>query len=244
MQSVQPAEVRHTAFSGCLRPYRGPSRRPGLLSPVGATPGPQGQRRAAPNTHADSGFNGRSDNAADPVSGATGERPRVGQDPPPGPTANGSDATSSRDTQPTTTSARGLHRGAQCFAALWGGVSVAFSSYLHLPGKDRRLKREYRTVVLPDYQGAGIGNAVSEWLGAYLKAGGWRFVSTTSHPAMIRHRARSAKWRLTSSAGHKSGHRGATKSCGQMPRFSSTGRITASFEYVGPALEPQRTREG
>jgi hypothetical protein len=29
--------------------------------------------------------------------------------------------------------------------------------------------REHQTVVLPDFQGVRIGNALSEWFGAYLK---------------------------------------------------------------------------
>src|SRR5439155_3212987 len=81
-----------------------------------------------------------------------------------------------------------LHRAARCFVATWNGVPVAFTSYLPLAGF-RGVKREHRTVVLPDYQGVGIGNTLSEWLGAYLKKNGYRFRSVTSHPAMIRHRA-------------------------------------------------------
>jgi hypothetical protein len=42
--------------------------------------------------------------------------------------------------------------------------------------------REHRTVVLPDFQGVGIGDALSEWLGAYLRSWGIRIRSLTSHP--------------------------------------------------------------
>jgi hypothetical protein len=62
---------------------------------------------------------------------------------------------------------------------------VAFTSCMPLV-EHAGVRREHRTVVLSDVQGVGIGNALSEWLGAYLKSWGTRFRSVTSHPAMIR----------------------------------------------------------
>jgi hypothetical protein len=82
-----------------------------------------------------------------------------------------------------------LHRAARCWAANWNGVPVAFTSCMPLVGH-AGVWREHRTVVLPDFQGVGIGNALSELLGGYLKSWGIRFTSVTSHPAMIRHRSK------------------------------------------------------
>ena len=39
------------------------------------------------------------------------------------------------------------------------------------------------------FQGVGIGNAMSEFVASLFAATGKPYVSTTSHPAMIRHRA-------------------------------------------------------
>lgn len=55
--------------------------------------------------------------------------------------------------------------------------------------------REHRTVCLPDFQGVGIGNAMSELIAACYRAKGDPYRSTTSHPAMIRHRMQSPHWR-------------------------------------------------
>lgn len=118
-----------------------------------------------------------------------------------------------------------LHRAAQCFVACWEGEMVAFTSYLPLYGR-KQARREHRTVVLPDYQGLGIGNALSDWLGSWLKAQGLRFYSITSHPAMIRHRVRSGHWKLLR-FGHASPARWLSR---------STGRLTATFLYIGPAF--------
>ncbi|MGE3804160.1 MAG: ABC transporter ATP-binding protein [Gemmataceae bacterium] len=126
-----------------------------------------------------------------------------------------------------------LHGSARCFVAAWNGQPVAFTSYLHQAGV-RGLKREHRTVVLPDFQGVGIGNALSEWLGANLLRQGFRFRSVTSHPALIRQRAARACWQLKR-FGHQ--RRQGRQGTGQAAT-SSTGRLTATFEYVGQTDKP------
>jgi ABC-type ATPase involved in cell division/GNAT superfamily N-acetyltransferase len=129
-----------------------------------------------------------------------------------------------------------LHRSARCWVATWGGAPVAFTSCMPLVGH-AGVWREHRTVVLPDFQGVGIGNALSEWLGAYLKSWGIRFTSVTSHPAMIRHRSKSPKWRLKRFGHLKAHERKVLRRIGMLADTSSTSRLTASFEYVGPALQ-------
>lgn len=124
-----------------------------------------------------------------------------------------------------------LSSAAQCFIATLNDRPVAFTSYLHMPhAADRRFKREHRTVVLPDYQGIGIGNRLSEWLGQKLVAEGWRFISTTSHPSMAHHRANSPLWRMTrdSSRSSKPTARWAT-AIGS----GSFNRATFGFEFIG-----------
>lgn len=124
----------------------------------------------------------------------------------------------------------GLHRSARCYLATWQARPVAFSAWLRHFGGGPPTMREHRTVTLPDYQGVGIGNAVSETLAALWKAFGYRAVSTTTHPAMIAHRCRSPLWQLTRPpALAKTGRR-------QDCLRHATTRLTASFAYIGPAL--------
>lgn len=131
-----------------------------------------------------------------------------------------------------------LHRAAVCFVAFFDGQPAAFTSYLHFPhAHERRFKREHRTVVLPDFQGVGIGNRLSEWLGEKLLREGWRFVSTTSAPGMIWHRAKSALWRTArfgnaAQMGRESGLTGLRTSL-------SCARLTAGFEFLGEAKASQ-----
>ncbi|MCI0380321.1 MAG: ABC transporter ATP-binding protein [Gemmataceae bacterium] len=139
-----------------------------------------------------------------------------------------------------------LHKSAVCFLATWSGVPphpqplspegrgesvarpVAFSAWLPYYGPGPKTRREHRTVTLPDYQGAGIGNAFSDFSAALWTGLGYRAVSTTTHPAMIRARLASPHWAL---------HRApslADKGDGKVRH--ATTRLTAGFTYVGPPL--------
>ena len=55
----------------------------------------------------------------------------------------------------------------------------------------------FGTVTLPDYQGAGIGNALSNFVASLWKGLGYRALRATTHPAMIASRQRSGLWRMT-----------------------------------------------
>jgi ABC-type phosphate/phosphonate transport system ATPase subunit len=130
-----------------------------------------------------------------------------------------------------------LAPGAVCFLATWKDRPVAFSAWVNHMAR-RGGKREHRTVTLPDYQGVGIGMALSNFCAALWKALGYRAVSTTTHPAFTAARRRSPDWRLTrapSLAAH------AREKHNRAFRHAAT-RLTAGFEYVGPALD-RRTAE-
>ena len=120
-----------------------------------------------------------------------------------------------------------LAPNAVCFLASWGDVPVAFSSWLPFFGPGVPRRREHRTVTLPDFQGIGIGNALSATIASMWKALGYKAVSTTTHPAMIRARLRNPLWRMT--------RRPSLASAGDVTRHART-RLTAGFEYVGPPM--------
>jgi GNAT superfamily N-acetyltransferase len=128
----------------------------------------------------------------------------------------------------------GAHaRGTVCFLASWQQRPVAFSSWLPFFGGGSRARREHRTVTLPDYQGAGIGNALSAFVASLWKGLGYRALSTTTHPAMIAARRRKGLWHMT--------RRPSFANTRDRVRHATT-RLTAGFEYVGPALTPLLAR--
>jgi energy-coupling factor transporter ATP-binding protein EcfA2/GNAT superfamily N-acetyltransferase len=128
-----------------------------------------------------------------------------------------------------------LQRSARSFVAEWNGVPVAFSAWQAMPsGTVENAWVEHRTVTLPDYQGVGIGSALSEAIASTLKAIGKRAYSRTSHPAVTKHRVNSSLWRVTGlpALGKKDG--------GTTTMKRSTNRLSAGFEYIGPAMEKEQ----
>lgn len=124
-----------------------------------------------------------------------------------------------------------LNPSAVCFLATWEGRPVAFSAWLPFVGAGPPARREHRTVTLPDFQGVGIGNAVSTTVASLWKGLGLRATSTTTHPALIQARLRSPLWRMRRRPSLATGREG--RLCGLR---HATTRLTAGFEYVGPAL--------
>ncbi|MCI0703587.1 MAG: GNAT family N-acetyltransferase [Planctomycetia bacterium] len=137
-----------------------------------------------------------------------------------------------------------LNKTAKCFIALWRGRPVAFASAIHTPHR-KSFWREHRTVCLPDFQGVGIGNALSEFVAGVMKCLGKPYCSTTGNPAMIRHRARSPLWKMKRGPSRTGLDRGEMRrGFGQNLMSRAVNRLTAGFEYVGPARPEDARRLG
>jgi energy-coupling factor transporter ATP-binding protein EcfA2 len=128
-----------------------------------------------------------------------------------------------------------IHAGAQCFAGLVEGQPAAFVAVIFFPHADRPGWREHRCVCLPDFQGVGIGNAMSEFVASLYAATGKPYRSVTSHPAMIHHRAKSSAWRLKRAPSRVQPNYRSGRQTDLCSKTSSSRRMTASFEYVGEA---------
>jgi GNAT superfamily N-acetyltransferase len=132
-----------------------------------------------------------------------------------------------------------INRSAVCFGAFLGGRIVGFTAWLPLAGFVGR-RRAHRTVVLPDYQGVGIGNRLSALIASMWVGLGMRASSTASHPAFIAARNASRDWALTRRPSRTGvNHAG-------FGVAASSRRLTCAFEYVGPAmarLDAERLRE-
>ncbi|HEV3235755.1 MAG TPA: ABC transporter ATP-binding protein [Gemmataceae bacterium] len=127
-----------------------------------------------------------------------------------------------------------LSRSAICFAAFLEKEDrpVAFSAWIGHFTKYGG-KREHRTVTLPDFQGIGIGQALSNFCASLWKGLGYRACSTTTHPAFIAARLRSPDWRLVRAPSLAVGRSFPSRSGIK----HATTRLTAGFRYIGPALE-------
>jgi GNAT superfamily N-acetyltransferase len=121
-----------------------------------------------------------------------------------------------------------LSTAARCFIALWHGNPVAFCATVSLIGRKSRW-RISRIVTLPDFQGIGIGMAVTEAVAGLHRREGHRVNVTASHPALIAHCRRSPRWRAVNVK--KTG----TANTDRFIRGyrGSAGRAVVSFEYMG-----------
>lgn len=127
-----------------------------------------------------------------------------------------------------------LNKAGRVYILTWNGVVCGFCSVLPFPHpKKRGFWKEHRTVVLPDFQGIGLGSFLSNNVAEILKSEGKGFISTSSNPAFINARKKSDKWIITrvgrTSRGSNTGgiHNKHKKGS------TSSNRITVSFQYVG-----------
>jgi len=94
-----------------------------------------------------------------------------------------------------------LNPAARCFVATVNDTMFGFSAALPFPnGNLRNAWREHRTVVLPDFQGLGLGVRLSDWVANYFVDHGKRYFSRTAHPRMGQYRESSPLWRATASS--------------------------------------------
>jgi GNAT superfamily N-acetyltransferase len=92
-----------------------------------------------------------------------------------------------------------LNKSAHCYLACWNEIPVGFVSALAMPsGTVKNAWRGHRMVVLPDYQGLGIGNRLSEWMGDKLLSEGKRYFCKTANAKLGMYRDKSQKWKKTS----------------------------------------------
>jgi GNAT superfamily N-acetyltransferase len=138
----------------------------------------------------------------------------------------------------------GLAASATCYGAFWEGeapaeptaasrlggslaLPVAFCAVVAALGW-RKTKRIARLVVLPQFQGLGVGSRLAEEVATRAAERGNRVTITASHPAIVSHCSHSPKWRYL---GLKKN--GSTRQrMGEREIRSSIGRAVASFEFV------------
>tara|TARA_R100000544_G_scaffold25105_1_gene12718 strand:+ start:367 stop:1362 length:996 start_codon:yes stop_codon:yes gene_type:complete len=130
-----------------------------------------------------------------------------------------------------------ISKSSTSYVAYIGDRPVAMTSFLAFPsGNWDNGWRGHRTVVLPEFQGLGIGNALSEWVARKITLNGGRYFSKASHPSMGEYRESSDNWRATSKnkvlrKDYKSERK--TKEDGHKLKHSE--RVCYSHEFIGGA---------
>jgi GNAT superfamily N-acetyltransferase len=118
------------------------------------------------------------------------------------------------------------NNSAKVFVGTLNGELCAFQSVLHFPNRIvKNFKISHRLVVLPDYQGIGVGSAFSTAIAKMYIDNGFRYLETTSSPALIASRKKNPDW-ICSSYG-----RGRKQTKKKKGMHDSTFRMISSWEY-------------
>jgi len=94
----------------------------------------------------------------------------------------------------------------------------------------KNTRQIHRAVVLPDFQGIGLGVYLWNFVAEYYKQRNVNCIATTSNPALIHYMTKSPKWICTRFGRTTAGHNGIT---GLNKTVSGVSRITTSWKFVG-----------
>jgi ABC-type lipoprotein export system ATPase subunit len=128
-----------------------------------------------------------------------------------------------------------------CLANLEGErVPVGFFSVIMAAGM-KGWRRGHRIVVLPDYQGMGIGNAMVELGGEILWRAKLRYRDRTTAPGLHHYRRKHPdRWLLTAPPSSDAWIHSGLSDRDHKRRRSSTGRMAATWVYIPASLRVQR----
>lgn len=123
-----------------------------------------------------------------------------------------------------------LPSNARCYCAVYGDTPVAFMAVVHVRMRVRYY-RVSRLVVLPDYQGIGVGKRLLNFIAdLYAVQTRLPFFIVTSNPQLIR--GGLAGWRVIR-AGHAGCAREDTLLNNELRGSLSRRRLTVTLQYVG-----------
>lgn len=136
-----------------------------------------------------------------------------------------------------------LHKAAEQWVGVMDGKLVCHRGIIQFPMR-KGWKRGHRMVVLPDYQGIGIGTAFENYTSQYYFDRGWNVNLTTTTPALVHTLKRSKKWSLVRYGRNKStmadfakygkGDYEKNKKISESTvKTQSNNRITYSFNFIG-----------
>ena len=127
-----------------------------------------------------------------------------------------------------------LHNAAQQYVGVLNGKIVCHTGIIHFPMKKGK-KRVHRLVVLPEYQGIGIGTAFIKEVARIVTAAGFELNLTTTTPALVGALRKSKNWVLARYGRQKESFKRMQEKYGietkHLDNAQSIRRVTYSFWY-------------
>lgn len=125
-----------------------------------------------------------------------------------------------------------INNAAHCYIGYIERNPVCFFAVLHFPHpSSKKIKKGHRLVVLPDYQGLGIGHIFSTFIADFYKKQGFRFIITSSTKSLFKQRSADKRWIVTRKGRTSSGSGIIQNS--NIKGSTSCNKITYSYEYIG-----------
>lgn len=128
-----------------------------------------------------------------------------------------------------------LPNASVCFGLYDGDDIVGFCGVLHQPhGVNKKLKRVSRLVILPDYQGIGLGTKFLNLVAQYFTDKGFDFRIVTSAKNMIHALNKSERWKMVRWSVNKCNSKSSKIDCNRKSKRDQckTGG-TATFDNSG-----------
>ena len=128
-----------------------------------------------------------------------------------------------------------LNKSSQCFVFTWNNQVVAFYAIIPFPnGSISNGVRGHRLVVLPDFQGLGIGSRVSEFIASIYKSIGYTLYCKTVNPRLGEYRSNHPeKWKASSTNLRERSEKEVSKEHNMMGGLT---RPSYCHHYIGDAI--------
>lgn len=126
-----------------------------------------------------------------------------------------------------------MHQAAEQYVGVINGEIVCHTGVIQFPMR-KGCKRVHRFVVLPDYQGIGIGTRFIKEVAKIITAKGYEFNLTTTTPALVGALKRDPEWILARYGRSKGNYKGYGKYSDKYNHLGnaiSCNRVTFSFWY-------------
>lgn len=132
-----------------------------------------------------------------------------------------------------------INRAAQSYIGMIEDRPAAFCAVLHFPHpKVDNFKMVSRLVVLPDYQGIGLGLRMVNAVAEKYRGAGFRVFIVTSNPALRSLFEKNAGWILKRFGRVPLIGKGTHRVEIAFSKTSSTRRLTMSWEYIDKKKAP------
>lgn len=129
-----------------------------------------------------------------------------------------------------------FNRAADTFVMFANGELCGLTSALtFVHPRVKNTKRGHRTVVLPDFQGIGLGVYLRDFVAEYYTEKGFAYIVTTSNPALVHAMKKSPKWKCTAFGRTASSQTPNMVIKGLNKTVAGISRITTSWKYIPAA---------